>query len=105
MDEIRRGKCPRLAAVLVDLGCDAEKIEAAALEFYRDQRFGDWLVDRGIASRCQVSLALARQAAFRGDYSSANVLINDAVKATHTSTLDAVCAFRAVGVELSAVRG
>jgi hypothetical protein len=95
--------CPRLADALVELGCPADAINEAAAEFYRERRFGEWLVERGIVTQGQLSLALARQAMSRGDFAAADSLATEAARTIHANLLGLVDAFRVASVELSSV--
>ncbi len=95
--------CPKLADVLISLGCNADALKDAAGEFYRDQRFGEYLLSLGLCTPSQLALALAQQATIRGDYARAQALVAEAAKAVHKQFSHVVEAFRVAGVELSTV--
>ena len=98
--EIEHGN---LAKHLVAIGCDESAIESASSEFYGSRLFGAWLVERGIATQSQVSLALARQSASRGDFSATEFFLRHALDEVSQQTADAVARFRVASVSLSSM--
>jgi hypothetical protein len=78
---------PRLAEILATIVRDplrAEQIKAAADGYYERQeerRVGEYLVDERLISQRELAIALAMQAAIRGEYVQADLWMQDAERA------------------------
>lgn len=94
----------RLVDILIDIGGDETQLRAAADEYYRAEKFGEWLVRRGAVSASQLDVALARQHAARGDYVAASACVQSAMGSVQQRMLCLIDAFRAAGQELQSVR-
>lgn len=56
-----------LAEALIAIGAPEVLVLAAAREFYRERRLGQYLIEHGVITERQLYLALAHQAEQRGD--------------------------------------
>jgi len=59
---------PTLNEILRSMGVDSDALSRATDEYYDRRRYGEYLVSQGIITRAQLSHALSRQAACRGNY-------------------------------------
>jgi hypothetical protein len=89
-------QCPRLVDVLTELGADSEPLLDAAKAYYdekervENERFGEYLISRGIVQAPLVAHALSRQSFQRENYDDAFSHIEEAAEKWHSSLADKI---------------
>jgi hypothetical protein len=84
----------RLGDLLVEYGANQNKIDAASETYYDRNRFGMYCIEQRVCTQEQLSLALSRQAAERGDYYEANRIVTTTIETIHKTVLEHLRQFR-----------